>query len=46
MKRVTEEMSIPVDSDGKFTLTSYNAYTLYIVTQSRQTYRTLLNVDK
>ena len=40
MKRVSD--GIPVGEDGSFTITGTDFYTLYIITQSRQTYRTLL----
>ncbi len=44
MKRV--DGSIEVDADGNFTIETPGFYTLFITTQSRQTYRTLLYVEK
>lgn len=38
--------TVPVDSEGNFTLRGKGFYTLYITTQSRQSYRTLLYVEK
>lgn len=38
--------TVPVDSEGNFTLSGKGFYTLYINTQSRQSYRTLLYVEK
>lgn len=38
--------TVPVDSEGNFTLSGKGFYTLYITTQSRQSYRTLLYVEK
>jgi hypothetical protein len=46
MKRVFRGTGIAVDSSGDFTLEGSGYYTLYITTQSRQTYRTLLYVAK
>ena len=43
MKRVSG--GITVGADGSFTIDAAGFYTLYIVTQSRQTYRTLLYVE-
>lgn len=37
--------SIAVGTDGSFTITAPGVYTLYITTQSRQTYRTLIYVE-
>ncbi len=44
MKRVSD--AFPVGADGKFTLNSAGFYTMLITTQSRQTYRILLYVEK
>lgn len=43
IKRATG--GIRVGADGSFTLEAPGFYTLYIITQSRQTYRALLNVE-
>ncbi|MBR5657839.1 MAG: hypothetical protein IKX10_00395 [Lachnospiraceae bacterium] len=43
MKRASSD--IPVGEDGSFTVDTEGFYTVYIVTQSRQTYRTLLYVE-
>ena len=43
MKRATK--CISVGEDGSFTVDTVGFYTVYIVTQSRQTYRTLLYVE-
>ena len=43
MKRATK--CISVGEDGSFTVDTAGFYTVYIVTQSRQTYRTLLYVE-
>ena len=43
MKRVSG--GITVGADGSFTVPAAGFYTLYITTQSRQTYRTLLYVE-
>jgi len=43
MKRASG--GIAVAADGSFTVTATGFYTLYITTQSRQTYRTLLYVE-
>ncbi|MCR4771642.1 MAG: hypothetical protein K5855_04960 [Oscillospiraceae bacterium] len=43
MKRASG--GIAVEEDGSFTLSAAGFYTLYITTQSRQTYRTLLYVE-
>ncbi|MBO4477705.1 MAG: hypothetical protein J5757_05195 [Lachnospiraceae bacterium] len=43
MKRASA--GIPVGEDGSFTVDTAGFYTVYIVTQSRQTYRTLLYVE-
>ena len=37
---------VEVGEDGSFTLENAGFYTLYLTTQSRQTYRTLLYVEK
>lgn len=44
MKRVSG--GVEVGEDGSFTLENAGFYTLYLTTQSRQTYRTLLYVEK
>jgi hypothetical protein len=44
MKRAREEL-IPIGADGSFTLDEEGPYTLYVVSQSRRTFRTLLNVN-
>lgn len=38
--------TVLVDGDGKFTINTEGFYTLYIITQSRQSYRTLLYVER
>jgi hypothetical protein len=43
LKRVSE--GIAVDDGGNFTLDEAGFYTLYILTQSRQSYRTLLYAE-
>lgn len=43
MKRAST--SIPIGEDGSFTVETAGFYTVFIVTQSRQTYRTLLYVE-
>lgn len=43
MKRVS--VDVPIGADGTFTLEDEGFYTLYILTQSRQTYRTLLHAE-
>lgn len=43
MKRVSG--GIAVGADGSFSITATGFYTIYITTQSRQTYRTLLYVE-
>jgi len=43
MKRIIDP--VPVAEDGSFTLSETGFYTLYITTQSRQTYRTLIYAE-
>lgn len=38
--------AVSVDSGGKFTIEAKGFYTVYIITQSRQSYRTLLYVER